>query len=349
MPRVLPDPIPWLAGVSLVGVLLLGGALRLQLAGVSLDGLAFWHLRSAHSHLAWYGLVFPLVWLAWRGTGVGGVRPVWAWIYGAATVLATLAFAWSGYNPISIAASTVVLLVWLGWSLPLLPRLIRNDWAGIAGPSVLAAATAIPAVAVLSKRGDPMAPELVQAFLAWLLLGVALPAALHRLRTPAPPAWVAAPLVLAAGAAVGPWPVLPARVALLILGAGIVVLAAMTRASRIERAALALVGVGLSLLAVRVLPDTHYVAIAGLHFAALGPIAFTLAWPTDRERWAVPYLTAVSAFAASIAVMTWWPDPGWLTAAAALGFVILSMWGLAAGTRLSSTCFTQRRLPKEVP
>jgi hypothetical protein len=327
MLRRLPDPLPLLIATSLVGTVSIGVVLRWFLAGFMEVELGFAHLRSAHSHLAWYGVVMPLAWRAWAAAGGRSVTRSWGWLYAAATVVATVAFAVAGYNVVSIAASTVVLAVWVGWALPGLLRVGRREWQAVSGPIVLASAAAIPAVAVLSGRGAPMAAELVQAFLTWLLLGVAMPAALHHQGASPPPAWVTAGLVLLSGAALGPWPSPATLAGLGLTGLGLVVLGARACASVPERASVVLVGAGLLSVAAGALPDAPPIAIAGLHLAALGPVAWRLAWLGPRDTsvaWA--YHALLAAFAVSIAAPIWTPHPAWPTAAAAFGSLLAIVW-----------------------
>lgn len=61
----------WRVGLlaALLGTIGLGVWLRWALAG-AVDLLApFGHLRHAHSHLGYYGLLFPLAWLGWKAAG----------------------------------------------------------------------------------------------------------------------------------------------------------------------------------------------------------------------------------------------------------------------------------------
>lgn len=310
---------------SLAGVIGMGLWLRLWLAGLVESPLGFAELRSAHSHLAFYGLIFPGAWLAWLGRGVHVPGPRTLAVYTVAVLASTLAFAHSGYNLVSIVGSTVVLGVWLRWATPLFRLFGERSWAGVAAPVVLAASLAIPVVAVLTRRGDPMAVEVVRAFLTWLLLGVAAPAALHRVQAPAPPAWASSLVVLGAGLALGPAPSLYTNTLLAVAGVGVVRAAALSVAPRAVQAGWFVMGVGLVGLGVGVLPEDYAVTLAGLHFAALGPVFTTLLRPADSWLTGWAYLTTLGGFAAAISAPAligggFWPLVSALAGAAVVGF-----------------------------
>lgn len=311
---------------SLAGVLGLGLVLRFWLAGVLVAPIGYAELRSAHSHLAYFGLILPAAWMRWRERGepVPGPRTLLA--YGGAVTVSTLAFVHSGYNAVSIAGSTAVLSVWLSWALPLLGRLRERSWAAVAGPIVLASASTIPAVALLSARGDPFAAELVHTFLAWLLFGVAVPAALDRSRAPAPPAWATATTVLGAGLALGPVAAPLARAALVVLGLGILAITARAPVGVVSRFGWWMVAAGFLGMGLGLIPKALPFVVAGLHFTVLGPVFVTLLRPAGSwlTRW--PYAGALGLLAGSIAAPAVLGPGPWSVLAALSGTAVAALW-----------------------
>ena len=277
-----PDPgqrFLWLAAAAMLMQVALGAALRGFMAGIALPIGHFPHSRDAHSHLGYYGVLFPLLWWAWARAGLRVPGRAAFVVYALATLGATLGFAREGYGLLSIAGSTLVLLTWLGAAGSLGRELFRlRSWWAPAGPAILGAALAIPAVAYTLQRDPALARELVQGFLTLLLFGAFVPAALARAGAPAPlaPLWTLG--ALGTALVLGPWPQLPARALALVL------------ALQVARAAWALrpwdrrllwLGLALSqaLLATGLLAETWPVAIAGLHFAILGPVLLELGAP----------------------------------------------------------------------
>ncbi|MCA9570553.1 MAG: hypothetical protein KC656_22080 [Myxococcales bacterium] len=311
---------------SLVGVLGMGVVLRGWLAGLWAPPLGFSELRSAHSHLAFYGLVFPGAWWAWSRRGAQPPGPRLLGLYAIAVLASTIAFAIHGYSPVSIAGSTVVLGVWILWAFPRFRHLGARSWEGVAGPVVLASAIAIPAVAVLSSRDDPAAGAVVRAFLTWLLLGVAAPAALARAHAPAPAAWIVATATLGAGLALGPLPTLPTRALLAAEGVILALAGLASTSSTPIRIGWTVVGAGLVALGAGLLPSSYPVTLAGLHFAALGPVLVTLLRPRDSLLSGWSYLALVGTFSGAIAAPAFVGGVAWPRISALVGFAVVCVW-----------------------
>lgn len=322
------DPLPALLATSFVGALGMGVSLRAQLAGLPVPGPGAGALRSAHEHLAWYGLVLPLAWVGLERAGLARPGPATAWAYAAAVALSTAGFLHSGYNAVSITGSTVVLAVWLAWAAPGLRHLLRRDWRAVAAVAVIASAVAIPAVAVLSRRGDPAASSVVRSFLSWLLLGVAAPAALARAGARAPIGALGAALMLAAGLSLGFGGGPLGRLGL--AGCGLMLGSAGVTAplSRTERAAWALVGLGLALTAAGLIPEQYPIPLANLHVTALGPVLVGLAWPQELGAWRGLYLCVVALFGLAIAGPALLPWAGWAALSFTLGAGVALSWAL---------------------
>lgn len=328
-----PDRFLWLAAASLLVQVVLGAALRGVMAGVELPVGHFPHTRQAHSHLGYYGVLFPLLWWAWARAGLPTPGRLGTAVYGLATLASTIGFAREGYGPLAIATSTVVLGFWLhaAWSSRgalLQPR----SWWGPAGPGILLSAIAIPAVAVTISRDPALSQELVQGFLTLLLFAALVPAALATAGAPPP-----RPVPWTIGAigtalVLGPWPAWPARIAALLL-VGLLLHAAWRLPASWDRRLLwAAVALPLGGVLVGLQPESHFLAVAGLHLAILGPVLLDLgsdhlsrpllrAWPLR-----LLYLLALGVLTASV---LWpWRVPGGQGAlvAAVAGAAVAATW-----------------------
>jgi hypothetical protein len=311
----------------LIATVLLGLWFRWQLAGwvPVADGL---DLRRAHSHLGYYGVLFPLSWMlgARRVAPRSGILLV----YFGLCALSAAAFLEEGYGPVSRAASAGILLVWLAQAWRGRAGLWRRDWRACAPGATVLAAALIGAVARVNGTDPGLAQALARLFLTVLLLGAFVPAALGAAGAapPRPLAWLA--LTLCAGVRLtGLGLAGPAGGALTAL-AGAALLDALfgRRAAwrpgegrlRLSWAAFALglVGAGLSGA-----PLPHPLAIAGIHFLVLGPLLLTLVaargWSAPGAPLRLAYEGTVVAMCGAIA----WPHSAAATAAAALGTAVV--------------------------
>lgn len=327
----------WLAGTSLLLGVTLGGLLRAVYAGVPLLFGRFPELRHAHSHLGYYGVLFPLCWWAWSR---GGPRPPGRMVtaaYGAAVFAATIGFAREGYGLLAIVASTLVLVVWLGsaWRAALHLLQPRSWWAP-AGPSILGAAVAIPMVAVNFTRDPALATELVQLFLTLLLFGVIAPAALAHRQAPPPlaPLWLLC--TVGASLALGPWPRWPALAATAALGLQVAWAGGRSASPWDLRLLWVAVGGGLVAVGSTAVAMSPALAVAGLHLAILGPILVSLGRPLSPRgpRWVcIAYEAAVVLLTLAVALPLYLPWAGWPRLAAGAGLVIAASWILAVVLR----------------
>lgn len=330
---------------ALALTVLVGTLLRWTLAGAGWpSSLGSWaHVRSAHSHLGYYGVLFPLMWAAWARMGLRTPGRVALAIYALATAAACVDFARHGYAPISIAGSTVVLGTWFLTSLPMARHLLRRDWLAPVTPAIWLACVAIAGVAVLSARGDPMATPMVRAFLTWLLLGVVLATCLRRAGAPAPPPWLHVPLVVGSGLALGPWPHPLSQALLAGYGALLLATAARMPGALAIRGAWAVLGGGFFVVALADLGHHHLVAIAGIHFAVLGPVMMHAAWPRAWAPALPAYAAAVGLFSLAIVGPLLLPWAGWGRASAVVGTAIAALWVVrllgASWSRLQSSSF----------
>lgn len=320
---------------ALALTLLLGGWLRWALAGsLPLVG-DFAHLRHAHSHLGYYGVLFPLAWLGWRAAGapVPGKRTLAA--YAGATLLAFTGFLRAGYGPEAMAGSTVVGAVWLVSAWRLRDRVLRwGDPLAPVLPGVILAEACIPFIATSLDADPARAQAWVATFLALLLLGVLVPSALaaRGVRLPGAPLFgVAAVLGAAAlGIAPGPWT---------SAGLGLYALWILYAALRHRdfplhlRSVWAAVGVGLGLMAGGALPNARPVVVGAIHFLVLAPVLGSLvpAWlprPLPEAGWWVGHGMVVLLTAPL--VLQGMGGRAWTLTASALGGTgVVTWWGWA--------------------
>jgi len=260
-------------------------------------------------------------------------------VYASAVAMATVGFAREGYAPLSIVASTIVLLVWLSsaWNAARHTLTLRSWWAP-ATPSIVLAAIAIPGVAVLSSRGEgALAEDLVRGFLTLLLFGAIVPAALHQRQAPPPlaPLWTVG--AIGAGLALGPWPHAPAFVALGLLGLQLAWAGYNSAGPWDFRALWVGLGLALVVLGTGLLANTPAVAIAGLHYDILGPMLVSLGRPLSGHgpRWlCLAYEVLVLGITAAVLLPQWWFGPPWPLLAVGFGGCIAALWWLAVGSRI---------------
>jgi hypothetical protein len=271
------------------GSLALQVTLGLHLRAVMAGEMAPWghvgNLRRAHSHLGYYGILFPLAWWAWSRAGRPAPGPRTMACYAAATLAGTLGFADAGYSGVAIAASTAVLGVWLAsaWGQRSTLRGVlsrsHHSWWAPAIPAVVLSAIAIPAVAATLRRAPMLSADLVQGFLTVLLFGVAAPAALAQAGAPAPDTRTWTLGTVGVALLLGPAPGMVAGALTMLLAWQLVHVALRMRAAADLRALWAITGLALPPLALGMVAETHAIAIAGLHFVVLGPVMLQLGAP----------------------------------------------------------------------
>lgn len=264
--------------VALLGTVIVGAGLRWALVGVVSLPAPFGHLRHAHSHLGYYGLLFPLAWLGWQAAGapMPGGRVLGA--YAACTAAAFIGFAFAGYGPVAIAASTLIAVIWLYSVAPLVRRMARlHDPLGAVPLGLVVSLACVPPIALNLRRDPALAAGFISSFLAGLLFVVIIPSVLAARRI-SPGPW---PLLLVAGglgaAALGVAPSTPARAGLVIYAGLLLVPVFAARLASHARLVWLPVSAGLLAMAVGVLPDSRPVALGAIHFLILGPILATLA------------------------------------------------------------------------
>gem|GEM_PF-825992 len=178
----------WLLAFFFVTVIL-GVSLRWDLATTALTrvGFDFAHVRHAHSHAGFYGLLTLAWWLVARRD----VRTTRLFVsaYVASVALATVFFALGGYTPITIVLSTVVAGFWVvsAWR----ARHARG-WFALVPVGIILGMCLIVPIAVTARRDLLLSRDLAHVFLAIMTLVAFVPAALGSLRVPriSPFAWV---------------------------------------------------------------------------------------------------------------------------------------------------------------
>lgn len=324
-------------GLALAGTLLLGAWLRWGLTGrVPLLG-DFTNLRHAHSHLGYYGILFPLAWAGWRQAGAETPGPKTLAAYAAATALAFVGFLRAGYGIEAIIGSTVAGLVWLGSGWRLRRRVVSwSDPLALVLPGIVGAMACVPFVAMTLRSNPSMAQALVATFLAALLLGVMVPSAFAARGV----AVSAAPLLTVASllgaSSLGIWPAWPARLGLGVYGLWLASAPVYRTLPSHLRLSWSLVGLGLIGMSAGLLPNVRPVVIGAIHFLILSPVLGSLAaarlpHPLPQRAWwfnhafvamlAAPL--AAQGFGAGAWTMTlsaiggtgvviWWSYAGWV-------------------------------------
>ncbi|MCA9642536.1 MAG: hypothetical protein KC492_17675 [Myxococcales bacterium] len=275
----LPSPMhARLLAFALLTTVVLGVWLRWFLAGTLALPMSFTHLRHAHSHLGYFGLLFPLAWIAWRRLGAPAPQGRALAVYATATLLAFVGFLRAGYGPEAIVGSTVVGAVWLGsaWRTRAHLRSRDHPLAPIL-PGVIVAEACIPPIAILLRRQPDVAAAFVATFLAALLFAVLVPSALAACdaRLGSWPLFFGG--AIAASAAIGVWDSPLTRVGMSVYALMLGRIAWRMHAPISLRGAWGAVSVGVLAMALGILPNVRPVAIGAIHFMILGPVLASLA------------------------------------------------------------------------
>jgi len=324
----------YIIALALLGTVTIGFWLRWSLAGAWELTLDFSHLRHAHSHLGYFGLLFPLAWLGWRRRGASIPGPYASMLYALCTAVTCLGFAFDGYGPVAIAGSTFIATCWI-WSAVGLLRDAHesDDPLGVVPWGIFVSLLCIPPIA-LSLRSDPeLAREFVSTFLAGLLLLVIVPSA-----------------VAGRHISLGPWPLLFAtglsgalflgvaehpvtRIGLLAHAGLLLALIRSTKLGFHTRCVWGVVSFGLGAMALNILPNTRPVALGAIHFLILGPVLATLAplWfrcPLPEWVWWLGHASWGGMSAALIA-QEFITSP-WTWKIAAIGGTMTALWWMFA-------------------
>ncbi|MCM2282651.1 MAG: hypothetical protein NDI61_12480 [Bdellovibrionaceae bacterium] len=281
--------------ILLIATMALGLAYRLQisqppqLAGLGLDWLYALDLRRSHSHLGFYGVLFPIAWFLWRGTQAWVPNGKWLTLYMWLSGASALVFLLQGYSAAAITLSSLILIYWILFAIRnrSLRGLLKRHWIAPVAPSIALVTVMIGAVAILTRPQPHLANSLARAFLALLLFGVFIPAGLKVISRRPPLSW---PWLIASTlAAFDLTEILTTKWAGLGLAwCGLEILRATLApvsdpsgdASMDRRLQLmwGLLAISFMLLGTSLVPISHFISIAGLHFLILGPLLTTFAF-----------------------------------------------------------------------
>ncbi len=319
--------------VALAGTTLVGVWLRWALAGSVPLAFPFAHLRHAHSHLGYFGLLFPLAWMAWSAAGapIPGRRALIA--YALCTGVACVGFVHNGYGAVAIAGSTLVAAFWLwsAWSIRS-HQATLHDPLGAVPLGIVASLACVPPIALTLRTNPDLAHGFVSTFLSGLLLVVIIPSTLAGRRvSPGPwPFFLVAGVLGALYLGVAPHPV--TRVGLLAFGGLMLPPVLSSRLTLHTRASWALVGLGLGGMALGLLPNVRSVALGALHFLILGPVLTSVAplWlKKEPPTWAWWLGHACwGTMSVALIVQAFVSDPLTWTVAALGGTATLLWWAL---------------------
>lgn len=263
----------------LFATICLGVLLRAQFSGLTSFGISF-DIRRAHSHLGFYGFLFPFIWSRARLSGMWAPTGLLSWGYVCVVLIATVSFALQGYGTVSRASSGLVMLVWIVFSLKNWTKfpLLKRCWLSAIPFGVLMASACVALVAFYASQGHiELSQQYVRAFLACLTFGVFVPFALWSCQFTAPSAllWCAATM----GNAIFLAEIFPKDLFLWgPLAIAYFIFSACRHLLRFDAAKLRLFfyWILLSLscfgLAFSVLPNSRLIVVAGMHFVILGPL-----------------------------------------------------------------------------
>lgn len=316
--------------LSLMGTMAIGVLLRWFLAGALELSLSFPHLRHAHSHLGYFGLLFPLAWMGWSAAGVHVFGAKVLWIYLLFVGVACVGFVIGGYGPVAIAGSTVVSGFWLwsAWALRDRMRDLKN-LLGAVGPGLVASLACVPPIAIYLRPDPALAQGFVSTFLAGLLFTVVVPSCLAARNVRVGP-W---PLFLVSSATGALWlGVAPNELTQvgLVLFSALLMRAGLSKNLELHlRVVWTITAAGLVVLAIGIVPNIRSVALGAIHFLVLGPILGTCAslWlPRPLPAWAWWCGHACWSLMAGSLVAQAYVADAWIWSAAAWGGSLTMLW-----------------------
>jgi hypothetical protein len=334
--------------IFLLGTTVCGLILRLQLAGIDTGAAGLLDWRRAHSHLGYYGFLFPAAWICWTAEGHWTPTEKIFGFYTALVIFSFVGFLAQGYGVIATVGSTLVLAVWLffAWKNRTFPGFRQGSVLSAVPLNIVFAACCIPVIAISTSRSPELVAPAVRTFMTILLLGVFVPSLIGRLdsRATAPILWVFLTLLSAADASGF---VDSAMLRAGTVGYGVLLMTLIFK-TRLPPAVFPfwlaghwmIFAFGLILRGLGILPGSHPVMIAGLHFLVLGPIFLSLLRLQLRLVFPVVlqifYNLSLAVMISAIVAQQWWPEHMILlqrTAAAsgaaiiaALGFIFV--WAL---------------------
>lgn len=319
-----------------------GTMFRSLMAGLDWGAISALDWRRAHSHLGFYGVMFPAAWFCLSLSGRWSPRGRWLAFYYVLVAVSVAGFLHAGYGFVATAASTLILAFWVysAWRNRAVPALRRGGPAQAVPLNMIFAAACVPAIAVASKQAPELVFPFVRLFMTQLLFGVFVPSMLSGsdARDAWPLAWVVFPALGALHASElvdGPFVRLGAFGFGLLLVVTVIGLVRLERAFSPRLAAQWLIFAGGYLLRIAgVLPAAQTIMIAGLHFLLLGPLLLTLF--EVRLRWELPtkplllYHAAVATMVGAVFAQQWFYEwisrLQWLATAGGAAIVVSLVW-----------------------
>lgn len=328
-----------LGKLSLLVTLTLGIIYRLQFAGIHFSLFDHKNLHQAHTHMGFYGALAGLVMAQKIFSSHTILKPMWKFIfYTALLLLSFLGFFWDGYNLLTKILSFFIFLIWLIDSYEEFSKAQdkSSDWNATSFYTLIAAIGFLGLI--VFHRVFPMGldiDKLVKGFLLILLAGHFTPKAMSKLQFKAPNSavWLILELVAAFGIIIKGFESLTS-LALCLIGL-LVFLKQAPGTFHFQRQTwpvrLWLLH-GLLLFPFNFFYDSHFVAIAGIHFWILGPITVSL-FNFNSDKALILYVFALLNFALTLSLMDqifmpWIPlslETLHLTAAALGGVLVLSL------------------------
>lgn len=298
-----------LGKLSLLITLLLGIIYRLQFAGIHFSLFDHKNLHQAHTHMGFYGALAGLVMAQKLYASGTALKPNWKFLfYAGLLLLSFIGFFWDGYNLLTKILSFFIFIIWLIDSYEEFRKAPNkfSDWNATSFYTLIAAFTFLGLI--VFHRAYPLGLDidnLVKGFLLILLAGHFTPKALNKLQFKAPNSaiWLVLELFAAWGTVLKGFEILTS-LALCCLGflvffkqdSGF-----FHRQQQTWPVRLWLLH-GLLLLPFNFFYDSHFVAIAGIHFWILGPITVSL-FNFNSEKVLSLYAFALLAFAVTLSLM----------------------------------------------
>ena len=274
----------------------LGVLLRFQFAGIHFN-LAGFDIYRAHTHAGYYLVFMPFV--LWAASAQKKrIRN----LYYALATLALFIFLIQGYSLFAKILSGLIFLFWVFEIIKNRRVYLKNGWQQIAPFGLLSSLIFLILVMVLPRISEAWkAPQIAKGFLAMILLGVIIPFILglkYNLKKQASFIYLTS-AILYSLFVIEVAPSFAAALASLFFIYSFFA-SIQNREEKIIWLALAL---GLFIYSMNFLTSSYYIAIAGVHYAFLGPVLVSIIeW--SRRRTKLVYLFLIFIKCTLIACMS---------------------------------------------
>ncbi|MEW5850302.1 MAG: hypothetical protein AB2A00_16045 [Myxococcota bacterium] len=180
--------LAFLAVTVLLGLLLRAEFVTGWLAA---HDLQFTHLRHAHSHLGFWGVLTLVWWAVARRENATLVSRAGVAFYLACSAVVGTLFAFLGYRALTGALSGVMAAFWLMTSWRQFRMRLPASWLDATPPAMLMATLLVPVVALTARKDPAFSRSLAHVFIGGLMLTGFLPVAWAALRVPRrQPVWL---------------------------------------------------------------------------------------------------------------------------------------------------------------